>query len=505
MSSLHHTGPHEKVPARFNLAAHVLARAGELGEKPALEIVSPAGAREVWSYARLERAVLGVARGLREAGLGPGDRVLLRLGNDVDFPLAFLGAIAADLVPVPTSPQLTKGEISRLAAQIAPALIVAADGIALPDPLPCEVMTRAALDALTHSAPWQIVAGDPERLAYIIFTSGTGARPRAVAHAHRAIWARRMMIKGWYGLTHADRLMHAGAFNWTYTLGTGLMDPWSVGATALIPAAGTGTGDLPGLMARHGATILAATPGVYRQALRRQVPPLPALRHGLSAGEKLPEPTRARWKEATGREIYEAFGMSECSTFISASPARPAPQGALGYAQEGRRVAVLDEDGKPVARGQPGALAVARDDPGLMLGYLDAPEATRARLRGEWFLSGDMAVMAPDGAISYLGRGDDMLNAGGFRVSPVEVEAAIVAHPGVHEAAAVEIAVSDEASIIACAYVPEAAAVPEAELSAHAHGLLAHYKCPRVFRPVDALPRGANNKLLRRVIRQGWT
>jgi hypothetical protein len=90
--------------------------------------------------------------------------------------------------------------------------------------------------------------GDPDRLAYLVFTSGSSGEPKAVAHAHRAIWARRMMVQGWYGLTPEDRLLHAGAFNWTFTLGTGLLDPWAIGATALIPAPGVPIEALPLLM-----------------------------------------------------------------------------------------------------------------------------------------------------------------------------------------------------------------------------------------------------------------
>src|SRR5690606_13333374 len=109
--------------------------------------------------------------------------------------------------------------------------------------------------------------------------------PMAVVHAHRAIIARGMMHDGWEGLTEADRLLHAGAFNWTYTLGTGLMDPWTVGATALIPGAGVQAGRLASLLQQYEATIFAAAPGVYRQMLRAALPALPHLRHGLSAGE----------------------------------------------------------------------------------------------------------------------------------------------------------------------------------------------------------------------------
>ncbi len=486
-------------PAAFNMAGYVLAGGAAHPDKLALSVLRPDGADD-WSHARLSRAVLGIAGGLIARGLVPGDRVLLRLGNSVEFPLAFLGAIAAGLVPVPTSSQLTSHEITPMAVAIAPALIVAGDGIALPDPLPAPVLTEAELQALAAHTPAAPVPGDPNRPAYAIFTSGTSGKPRAVVHAHRAIWARRMMWDGWYGLTPDDRLMHAGAFNWTYTLGTGLMDPWSRGATALIPAPGTPVASLPALIAAQHVTIFAAAPGVYRQMLRHDMPPMPELRHGLTAGEKLAESIREDWRAATGTGLHEAFGMSECSTFVSGSPARPAPTGTLGRAQPGRRIAVLGEDG-PVPRGAPGVLAVAAEDPGLMLGYLGAEDATRARYRDGWFLTGDIVAMDEGGAISYLGRDDDMMNAGGYRVSPAEVEAAMAAHPGITEAACLTLAVSDSASVIACFYVAEAEAPDAADLSAHAHARLAHYKCPRLFVAVPALPRGANNKLLRRVLR----
>ena len=489
-------------PAPFNLAAYVLSQAEARADRIALAIVGPSGA-ERWSYARLRAAVLGTAAGLAGWGLAPADRVLLRLGNDVDFPIAFLGAVAAGLVPVPTSSQLTRREITAMAADLGPAAVLAGDGIALPDH-PAPVIDRSALAAMRDLPPLEPREGDPDRPAYIVFTSGTSGRSRAVVHAHRAVWARRMMWEGWYGLSGDDRLLHAGAFNWTYTLGTGLLDPWAAGATALIPAAGVTPAQLPLLLARHDATIFAAAPGVYRQMLAAgPLPRLPRLRHGLSAGEKLPETLRARWEAATGTAIHEAFGMSECSTFVSGSPARPAPQGTLGFPQPGRRVAVVDEAGSPLPRGETGTLAVARDDPGLMLGYLDAPEETAARHRGDWFLTGDAAHMEPGGALVYHGRTDDIMNAGGYRVSPVEVEAALLEYAEVREAAAAEVRVKAEASVIAAFYVA-GTELDAGALSAHMSDRLARYKCPRLFVRVPELPRGANGKLLRRRLRDDY-
>ena len=485
-------------PAPFNMAAHVLAAGSATPDKIALQIVGASRA-ERWSYARLIAAVRGTGTGLLQRGLQPGDRVLMRLGNTVDFPVAYLGAIAAGLVPIPTSTQLTGPEITRIAQQTAPALVLAGADVALPDH-PAPVLDQSALRAM-HDLPaceWHM--GSPERPGYIIYTSGSGGSPRAVVHAHRAIWARQMMWQDWYALRAEDRMLHAGAFNWTYTLGTGLMDPWAIGASALIPAPGAPLGLM---LRRYDATLFAAAPGVYRQLLKdgRKLD-LPHLRHGLSAGEKLPEVTRAAWKDATGCEIYEALGMSECSTYISSSPRRPAAPGGAGYPQAGRRVAVLGEDGAPVTRNSPGMLAVNRGDPGLMLGYLGA-EGPELPLTGDWFVTGDRVSMAEDDAITYLGRDDDMMNAGGFRVSPLEVEQALARHPAIQDIACTEVSPREGVSIIAAFYTAEAP-LNESDLMEFAATALARYKQPRLYRHCASLPRSANGKLSRRALRTSF-
>lgn len=498
MLSITDPSPTAPCPAPFNMAQYVLSAGAATPDKIALQILRASGA-ERWSYGRLIAAVRGTGAGLLAAGLQPGDRVLMRLGNTVDFPVAYLGAIAAGLVPVPTSTQLTAREITRIAHEIAPALVLGADGVALPDHA-APVLAQADLHVMQDLPPCDWHMGSPDRAGYIIYTSGSGGSPRAVIHAHRAIWARRMMWGGWYGLTQDDRMLHAGAFNWTYTLGTGLMDPWAIGATALIPEAGA---PLALMLKRFDATLFAGVPGVYRQLLKEgRALELPRLRHGLSAGEKLPDITRDAWRAATGREIFEALGMSECSTYISASPDRPAPAGSAGYPQQGRQIAILDEDGAPVPRGDEGMLAIHRSDPGLMLGYLqgDTPDLP---LLGGWFLTGDRGRMAADGAIAYLGRNDDMMNAGGFRVSPLEVERALASHPAIQDIACTEVTVREGVSVIAAFYTADSPQDEDA-LKAYAAENLARYKQPRLYRHCDSLPRGANGKLSRRALRDSY-
>jgi len=226
---------------------------------------------------------------------------------------------------------------------VAPALVVCGPGVALPEGgwrcLPVDL-------ALWETLPlcdWH--QGPADRKAHVVFTSGTSGKPSAVRHAHRAILGRAMMHQEWEGLGPADRLLHSAAFSWTYTMGTGLMDPWTVGTNALILGAPTAPADLPGLMARQNVTILATAPGVLRQMLAALPPEgwpaLPALSHAVVAGDVLTQAVQKGRRAATGRAAHVALGMSEVSTYLSSSFARPAPPGTAGYVQSGRRIARL--------------------------------------------------------------------------------------------------------------------------------------------------------------------
>jgi acyl-coenzyme A synthetase/AMP-(fatty) acid ligase len=482
------------------MAAYVLNGSGAPDDKIALAVLALSGA-ERWSYGKLRSAALGTGTGLLNAGLKPGDRVMLRLGNTVDFPLAFLGAIAAGLIPVPTSSQLTAPEAGKLAQIIQPAAILQSPDVPAPEG-DWRSIPQADLRVMRDLEPVTPEMGDPDRMAYIIFTSGTSGTPRAVCHAHRVVWARRMMWAGWYDLQPTDRLLHAGAFNWSFTLGTGMMDPWACGATALIRADGTDPKALPLLLKRHDATLLAAAPGVYRKFLKDHPSlSLPKLRHGLCAGEKLPEALRTAWAEATGTGLYEAYGQTEISTFISGNPVRPSATGTLGAPQDGRLVAIVDETGQPVPRGTAGTIAIDHRDPGLMLGYLDAPEATAEKRCGDWFLTGDQGIMDENGFITYQGRDDDLMNAGGFRVSPLEVEATLSHIEGIHEVAVTDVEIKPDVRVIAAFYTADAD-LDEAALASYAEANLARYKQPRLWVHLTELPRNPNGKLRRKELKQ---
>ncbi|WP_161861266.1 class I adenylate-forming enzyme family protein [Algicella marina] len=491
-------------PASFNLARHALCPSTAGSDSDILlEIVtSAAEAPEAFTRADLQNAVMATMTGLAARGLRPGDRCFVCLGNSLDFPIAFFAASGMGALPVPVSPMATLRELQVMHETLSPRLTIAENDRELPSSatrLPLAEFRQMRGERPSEFA--ETCANDP---AYIVFTSGTGGRPKAVVHAHRAAFARRMMWQDWYGLRAGDRMLHAGAFNWTYTLGAGLMDPWAIGATALIYTGRQYPGVWADLAERFSPTLFAAAPGVYRQILKPDVfrpEAFRTLRHGLAAGEAMPNSIRVIWETETGLPLLEALGMSEVSTYISQSPEQP----ELYRPQTGRSVAILEDDtARPTAWDMPGRLAVSKEDPGLMLGYWQDGKPSLPSQNG-WFITGDRAAMREDGHITYLGRGDALLTTGGYRIAPAEVEAVLTSHPAVAEACVLSLPVRADVSVLAAFLVPHFTIADE-DLSRHCAQMLARYKQPRKFVFLDALPRTARGKVDRHALMEahGW-
>ncbi len=508
MSDFSYTG--ELPPARFNLAKYCLHRSATKTPDKAGLIVCPsadAADAEIWTYGALEDAVLRIATGMRKYGFAPGSRIFLRMKNSVDYALMYLGVNAAGLVPIPASSQLTAEEVGFMVADSEAAAIAFTPGLAMPD-LPKTVVQISADDMATIKASEKsdyadTAADDP---GFLIYTSGTSGKPKGVLHAQRAVWGRRPMYQGWYGLNRDDVMLHTGHFNWTYTLGTGLMDPWANGATAIVYTGPADPTIWPTLAQAHKATIISSVPTLYRQILKYNDitnDSFPNLRHGLTAGEPMPADVATDWQGKTATKLYEALGMSEISTYISSSPSIPARPGSPGKPQAGRSVAILPTDGStsPLDAGETGLLAIHRSDPGLMLGYWNRPDEEAEVMLGEWFAGGDLARLDEDGYLWFEGRNDDLMNAMGFRVSPMEVEKALIDHETVGEVAVAERQVRENVSVIAAYVVPaEGHTVDKDTLISHACTHLAAYKAPREIIIVDQLPRTGNGKLMRKAL-----
>ncbi len=492
----------------FNMARYCLAGGAATSPgKPALIVIADANGTpsEVWTYADLEDAVLRTAGALRQMGFLPGDRIMIRLENTSAYAVLFFATIAAGLVALPASSQLTDREALFLLEDSGAAAIACAaplDTSALPRAP--RVLTPDDIARMMREGPRLDYAPTrAETPAFLIYTSGTTANPKGVLHAQRAALGRRPMYQGWYGITPADRVLHAGAFNWTFTLGVGLTDPWANGATAIVYTGEKDPALWPALIDKTEATLFAGVPGLFRQILKyADLTPssMPTLRHALMAGEAPPPGLFEDWMASTGRPLYEALGMSEVSTYISTGPGMPRKPGTVGKAQPGRHVAILPVDGtdEPLPPDTDGLIAVHRSDPGLMLGYWNRPEEQADVVRGEWFAGGDLGRMDAEGYITHLGRNNEIMKALGYRVSPMEVEAVLAAHPDIAEIACAEVAVRPDVHVVGAYIVLKKDASPDREgILAFAAERLAAYKCPREIRFLDQLPRTANGKVKR--------
>jgi len=511
--------PAENPP--FNMARYCIAGgAASTHDKPALIVIGDATSTtpaEVWTYAALEDAVLRTAGALLALGLADGDRVMIRLDNTSAYAILFFGVIAAGLVALPASSQLTDREARFLLADSGAAAVAsssppqlwARSGGGEPQSSPLALSPDDVVRMMREGPRIDYAPTRAETPAYLVYTSGTTASPKGVLHAHRAALGRRPMYQGWYGLTPEDRVLHAGAFNWTFTLGTGLTDPWANGATAIVYTGDRDPTVWPRLIDTAAATLFAGVPGLFRQLLKyADVTPaaMPTLRHALTAGEAPPPGLFEDWTARTGRALYEALGMSEISTYISTGPGVPRRPGTVGRAQPGRRVAIIPVDGpaEPLPPGGEGLVAVHRSDPGLMLGYWNRPHEQAEVVRGEWFAGGDLGRMDADGYIAHAGRNNEIIKALGYRVSPMEVEAVLAAHPDVAEVACAEVAVRGDVHIVGAFVVLKTGAAPDsAAILAHAAEHLAAYKCPREVRFLDELPRTANGKIKRTALAAG--
>ena len=485
------------------------------------------------TYKELAEATSRFAQLLRNLGVNREDRVLIRLPNALAYPTAFLGTMKRGAIAVPTSTLLTAEEVLYLARDSGAAVLVTDKAMwtGLRDKLhgldnlkyillagegvPASYSgngikalgLEAALAAIhTWDKPHNTRSHDP---AYLVYTSGTTGYPKGVLHAHRAMVGREPAAKYWFDFSPGgDRIVHSGKFNWTYVLGSGLMDPLYRGKTVIVHE---GKNDAEGwirLIARHSATIFIGVPTIYRQILQKTAftgIDVPTLRHCMSAGEHLSDEMLGLWKERFGVEIYEAVGMSECSYYLSENKFRPIRPGSAGFPQPGHGVKLLDpETLEEVATGEEGMICIPADDPGLFMRYWNLPEETGKVFKDRWFLTGDYARFDADGYIWFLGRKDDIINSFGYRVSPHEIERVMKTHPAVADCAATGEEIGPD-KVLVVAYVvlhPGETATADS-LVEFARKHLAAYKAPRIVYLVQDFPRTKNGKIIRKQLAPG--
>lgn len=481
------------------------------------------------TYKQLAERTSQFAQLIRKHGINAGERVLIRLANSLDYPTAFLGAMKAGCVAVPTSTLLTPEEVIYLAkdsgaavltldhqtwAALAPRLpelpgvkLVLLSGkgeVIKANALPVLELGAAIRGITAWSAPHATRANDP---AYLVYTSGTTGFPKGVLHAHRALIGREPASTYWFHFNPEanDRILHSGKFNWTYVLGSGLMDPLYRGKTVIVHEGKNDAELWTRLIAKHKATIFIGVPTIYRQIVQKTKAAkddVPSLRFCMSAGEHLSDEMLALWRTRFGMDIYEAVGMSEFSYYLSQNIFRPIRAGSAGFAQPGHQIKLLDpETLQEVSPGDEGMICIPEHDPGLFLRYWNLPEETASLRKGGWFLTGDYARIDEDGYLWFLGRKDDIIKSFGYRVSPYEIERVLKSHPDVADCACVGEEIEKEKLLVVAYVIPQPGSkVTPDQLLTFGKQHLAAYKAPKLVYLAQEFPRTKNGKILRREI-----
>lgn len=507
------------VPDHLNIAEECLAKQakGNNKNKVAMIFATDKGAAREYTYAELDDLSARFAASLKARGIAQGARVLLRLPNSVAFPVAFFGAMRAGAIPVPTSPMLTAAEVRYLISNSGADAIVTeerlwsavAGEIASSEVKALYVSGLASIAGaidlekeLAEKSPAQeIFASLAADAAYLVYTSGTTGYPKGVLHAHRALIGRLPAAENWFHFTGNDRILHSGKFNWTYVLGTAMMDPLYQGKTVIVYEGENSADKWISLIREFGCNIFIGVPTIFRQILQKtsaRGSDVPTLQHCMCAGEHLTDEVLEGWIARFGFPIYEGLGMSECSYYISQKKGDPIVKNSAGKIQPGHIAQLLDEELKPVAPGEEGMICISRNDPGLFIEYWRAPEQTAAQFKGEWFLTGDYAIQDKNGYLFFLGRRDEIIKSFGYRVSPFEIERVYRDHPALEDIVAFAEQLGPEKTLISmCVQVKPGASFDEQQLLAWGKERLASYKLPKKVYRLDKFPRSANGKVLR--------
>jgi long-chain acyl-CoA synthetase len=434
------------------------------------------------TWRELELRAGGRARRLSRQGVRAGDTVALLLPNGWRFVAALWGALKLGATVAPLNPLLSAGERDRILAHLGPALIV--DEVRGE-----EVREEAVTDSADGKAP-----------ALVLYTSGSTGRPKGAVLSHAAL---RAANESWAGpvmrLTPQDVVLAALPLAHSFGLNGALLGPLLAGATVAILERFSPEETLRAI-ARHGVTVFPAVATMFQRML--EVPGVSetacsSLRLAVSGAAPCSWDLAEAWRRRTGVRIVRGYGMTELFRPISylADDATDLPD-AIGRPVPGVEVRVVDEAGQTLAAGEAGELWIRT--PAAMVGYLRAEAETRAVIRDGWFRTGDLAQVSPEGFVSVVGRKKDLILRGGYSVVPGEVEAALLDHPAVAEAAVVGTPHAELGEDVAAFVTLRPGARADAdELVAFCRGRLAAFKYPRRVSIVDELPKSATGKVLK--------
>jgi len=475
----------------------------------ALALVEPASGERT-TYGELRAAADGLGRALAAAGVETGDAVAMSLPNGPEIVAAFLGVVAAGAAAAPLNQAYTADEFRAYLEDLRPRAMLFLRGEASLARAACETLGVRQLELEGPATARLAIAGiipagsvplrDPDAVALLLHTSGTTSKPKGVPIRQRNLAASAHAIAATYGLSGSDASHCAMPLFHVHGLVASTLATLASGGGVIAPRRFSAS-SFWGECATYGATWYSAVPTIHRILLSRAEDGSTdhgghGLRFARSCSSALPGPLMAEFEGRFALPLVEAYGMTEAAHQMASNPLPPGERraGSVGR-PTGTEIAILGDDWRPLAVGAVGEVCVR--GPGVVDSYRANPVATAASFRDGWFRTGDSGALSPDGYLSLAGRIKELINRGGEKISPHEVEDALLAHPEVVEAVA--FAVPDEKyGETVGAVVVTRGAVAEDALRAHCGESLAAFKVPVRVHVLDAIPKGPTGKVQRR-------
>jgi acetyl-CoA synthetase len=520
-----------EVPARYNIARGCCARWAEDRSRIALHWEDESGAAAVYSFRDIQLAANRLSNALAALGVKRGDRVALLLPQRPEMAIAYMAIFQMGAIALPLShlfgPEALEYRLEHAGASVA---------IAEPATLPSLWAVKDRLSQLRHvigvggaredgvhdfdalleksASSFACADTSAEDPSLIIYTSGTTGAPKGALHAHR------VLLGNIPGFVHShdffpqegDMFWSPADWAWAGGLFDALLPSWHFGVPVLGYRGKFDAEKAYYLLEKYGIRNTFLFPTALKLMMKAFPQPKNKfslnLRSVMSAGESVGTTVIDWAKENLGVTINEMFGQTEINYVVgNCQAAWPVKPGSIGRPYPGHKVAIVNEEGAEVKRGEPGEIAIKREqDPVFFLEYWKNEQATKEKFIGDWATTGDQGKMDEDGYLWYQGRSDDLIKSAGYRIGPAEIESCLVKHPAVANAAVIGKPDEARGAIVKAFIVLQPGRLPSQplmeEIQQHVRARLAPYEYPREIEFIDALPMTTTGKVQRKELRR---
>jgi len=503
-----------QVPDRFNFTRDVVEVLASDPKRRALTFLGKDGVIEPRTFMQISEGASRWATLLRERGIQPEDRVIVLAGSGLDWLEVILGVIKIGAVTVPCSPSVPAAALEARVSSTEAALVVAEEscqsaivGMSFaPDVHYLNESRHRASDA-PDDAPTHDTTS--RELAFILSTAGAAGAAKSVAHTHGSVFASRVAAEHWLDAGRGDAVWCTAPSDSPFAVWSALVGPWSRGAECVLHEGEFDPLERLDLLYRLGPTILSQSPAEYRAlAELRELERFrsPRLRRLVSTGDYLEPEIIATFEERWGMTIHDGYGQAETNVVVANGADAGFKPGSLGRPMPGHHVAIIDGEGNELPVGIEGDLALRGRPPTLFAGYWESPDETKSAFRGDWYLTGDVAMADEEGFLWFVGRAEDVITSRGRTFGPFEVERALRDHDAIAESAVVGLRDLQRGGQFVRAYVvarngSEGTEQLEAELRQFVGHELPEQQVPREIVFVEELPT-VRGKVSRHTLRE---